>query len=1183
MLYPQMRMPMAPMMPPAMPPAMPMPQAMPMQRPMMRQSSDSTGIILLLVCLVITIFFAGFLYYLQSLSVDETSELDCSIHNDDETMCNSSENCYWDNDLFSCEMLLDDNNNDFENSTITTDTILTTQVSDLPKCLENERVRNNMCIPCSTYPDGSQKSTKRAGDDPNGTDTICVESSCKENYYVNNQTCVKCPNNTRRPAGDDPYAGDTKCLRQFCDLNQKILCNEEENPLFSDIANAFAINEPSQCNINVELWTSYCIDYSTMNDNGEVTDCPDGCLYFEENINDTETRGVCNPNTYSIPGCGDFDGTRENCESISNLCLYVPSTEEQNTIDENIRKIQNRCDCQDCEAGMESEIVHDISPDDDNAQTTQCVVQGLGASTLYPCKSTQKAENGMCVDCPGPNNLDEPSDVQMYGCPTNRSSPQPGSSDCVHTHAPSNLPANYTGNVCRRPPCKDYEKLTGDSLNGYVCENCGIDEIGNPNMSSKEHTLSPDLAIEIDKTVCSTSEQLQQMVSDYCSPYEMNSQWKYEEYVEWSNKEYAIESNRENWLPTHQYLRESMNNFKYEGTDRNMINKDVYFPSFIDPKYKYSYLKNGSWIHLCDCPTPSDQSHKENGFVNCKCSQSQYFEHSLDGSGSDTCKNIEATCYSNGNYFDKLRMVEGQFWNIKDPFCNFLKSNQSVDDDDIQERCCVGCSHKVYKGGVPSEENKFNNNPPDYAANWYDQRSATGAEKSTIRFDDTWDPILTDSTINGNIIQGGWREHDLSVGFNSRPLYFYPKLTGSGDPEFQGTNGLGGSQVDFIASQDALITGNGSFTDEDFPGDSGCSQDDCDTKSLYRWMTSNIFTCKRTNPNESQSQNLLIPDYGAVGDEPFYDIKGKSLSNRSTLEESKDIYHLEYPGKKKWVKYTGWDKNSTPIKETVLKDKKIQLSNEQFDQGVNDLVSNGVITVGDSSPSDNYTLVDVNRCWSYRTSDHHAKYNESFDGEGLECKNNVSLEYAEEYCDNIERCYGFWKYHPVIGPSRTCFKGTDISTGSINAYNGDNTCRGANIVKKSFLNDSYKQLYTVGYPQNSTHSGIPGWPDGSFKETNGTTQVSHGKCVNIPDYNNWNTNPRTVDEIVDQCAAICSSDRIKDGYSGNPDNDCEGFWVYTDGPLKGRCCPKISGSSGYISVMNGVWFERTVDRPVDYT
>lgn len=1194
MAYP-MQMPMAPMMSQAMPMprAMPMPpRAMSMQRPMVRQSSDYSGLILILVCLAITLGFAGFLIYLQLQSVDETSELDCSIHNADETMCNSSENCYWDNDLFSCEMLLDDNNNNnnnFENSTVTTDTILTTQVSDLPRCLENERVRNNMCIPCSTYPDGSQKSTKRAGDDPNGTDTKCIESRCKENYHVHNESCVKCPNNTIRPSGDDPYAGDTKCMRPACSLNQKILCNEqeEEDPLFSDISSAFATNEPSYCNINTELWEAYCEGDSTLNEFGKVTDCPNGCRYIEESISDTEIQSSCIPNTQTIPGCVDFDGTRESCESISNLCLYVPSTEEQNTIDEKSQQNVTRCNCQDCEDGMESEILHDISPDDDNAETTQCVVQGLGASTLYPCKPTQKAENGQCIDCPGPNNVDEPSDVQMYGCPTNRDSPQPGTSDCIHTHAPSDLPVNYTGNVCRRPPCKDYEKLTGDSINGFVCENCGLDEIGNTNMSSKEHTISPDLAMDIDKTICSTSEQLQEMLSGYCAPHDMNSQWEYEEYIEWSNKEYAIESNKANWLPTHQYLRESMNNFKYDGTDTNMTNKDVYFPSFINPKYKYSYLKNGSWIHLCDCPsTDASQSHKENGFVNCKCSQSQYFEHSLDGSGSDTCKNIESPCYTNGNYFDNLRMIEGQFWNIKDPFCNFFKSNQSVDDEDIQERCCVGCSHKVYKGGVPSEENKFKNNPPDYAANWYNQRSSTGAEKSIIRFDDTWDPILigqedaidrpySSSEWSPGTIKNDWRQHDLSIGFNSRPLYFYPKLNGSGDPIFQDANGNSGSTVDFPLSQDALITGNGSFTDEDFPGDSGCGQDNCDTKSLYRWMTSNIFTCKRTNPNESQSQSLSIPDYGVVGDEPFYDIKGKSLINKTTLEQSKNSYTLEYPGKKKWVINTGWERKPTPIKETVLKGKKIPLSNEQVEQGVNDLVSNGAFTVGDTSLSDNYTLVDVNRCWRYNVSG--SSYNSTVsDGEDLGCQDNKSLEEAEQFCDNLDNCYGFWKENPTSGTSRTCFKGTN-TTGVIHAYNGDISCTGANIVKKSFLNDSYKQLYTNGSPQTSTHTGVISWPAGAFKETNGARQFDGSKCLNIEPLDG----PRTTEEIIDQCAALCSSDRIKDGYGHGA--NCEGFFVYTDGSSEGRCCPKIAGFNGHKSVDNGVFFERTVDRPVDYT
>jgi hypothetical protein len=283
----------------------------------------------------------------------------------------------------------------------------------------------------------------------------------------------------------------------------------------------------------------------------------------------------------------------------------------------------------------------------------------------------------------------------------------------------------------------------------------------------------------------------------------MNTLWDYEEYRTWSEAEYADESNRDNWLPNHQYLRteyadDQWDNFKIHG--RNMTNKEVYFYSpddqeqrnrinigevKIHDKYKYSYLKNQRWIHLCECSGTSDEADKENGFTNCKCAQSQYLDE------NDTCKYIESGCYKNGNYFNGVKIVEGEFWNIKDPYCNFFHStddqrNQWTEREQV--RCCVGCSHKVYKGGVPDHPDHGKHTvSPDYAFNWFDPSDSF----SQLTYDESSDPILTSSpgTLSPDY---DWRKYDYSIGFNSRPKWYKPEFS---DPTPVSMSGLSANPI----------------------------------------------------------------------------------------------------------------------------------------------------------------------------------------------------------------------------------------------------------------------------------------------------------------------------------------------------------------------------------------------------
>ena len=159
----------------------------------------------------------------------------------------------------------------------------------------------------------------------------------------------------------------------------------------------------------------------------------------------------------------------------------------------------------------------------------------------------------------------------------------------------------------------------------------------------------------------------------------------------------------------------------------------------------------------------------------------------------------------------------------------------------------------------------------------------------------------------------------LSFGFNSRPPWFYPVFTddsgmdSNGFPRLPGTrpnwggnnfdravnNKATGTRIDFSKSKNALKDGvppgslpenAGSTTtglgklltyDATCTGPAGV----CDYKGIHRIATTNLFTCKRTNVKETNyaDTSLEIPEYGVVGDEKFYGLRGTSESAEAPL------------------------------------------------------------------------------------------------------------------------------------------------------------------------------------------------------------------------------------------------------------------------------------------------------------
>jgi hypothetical protein len=641
--------------------------------------------------------------------------------------------------------------------------------------------------------------------------------------------------------------------------------------------------------------------------------------------------------------------------------------------------------------------------------------------------------------------------------------------------------------------------------------------------------------------------------------WEINPEWDEYASVRWAGESYASEENKHNWLPNHQYLIRSDENFHdllMHGT-----NKSVYFEYSLNEdggkvpggdKYKWSYLKNGKWIHRCKCSSERGKADYENGFTNCKCAESQYLDE------NQACKYIDATCYQNGNYlYNNKRIEEGEFWNIKDPYCNFFDTTTDINDSRIQERCCVGCSHKVYKGGIPEEENTHSERcistgdatctpvpevvavtavvegctatlgngesagdttcslgpswtstctrntgtgacvyvaaadavtgtpatctkdpgdrwgscvyippSPDYAINWfntaddadpygkliYDEIVDTDIPGIAGHESRARDPILT----SPEGVNEEWRQYNLSIGFNSRPRLYKPTgAAGSPNPL------VGGTSIDYNLSKIAL-------------GSSG--------EMLRRGETSNLFTCRRTNPNASYLETnytMNIPEIGSVGDAPYHGVMGATVH----LDEFKDTLNNE------WV-LTGASTGSVPTwtekansqttprlaapgKQTVHYDKRKQLPNDsaglnemrvpgaspsgswsRFDtsrvlrnesaivaawDNVPDMVSDGTFTFDDNDKKQElagYSLLYMHkrpggergRGGGPRTSTP-----SSWGGNNLEiCSNERGFPTGETWeqvktrCDN-DNCHGIWKDSPVLA---SCTETASTSTSS---------------------------------------------------------------------------------------------------------------------------------------------------------
>ena len=150
----------------------------------------------------------------------------------------------------------------------------------------------------------------------------------------------------------------------------------------------------------------------------------------------------------------------------------------------------------------------------------------------------------------------------------------------------------------------------------------------------------------------------------------------------------------------------SIQNYEIENVITGEIspatNGDIYYgKEYIPEKYKH-------YIGLMEGGAPCNCGDDElsNGFLNCECSNAQYLEIVGDVKKCKALKDVK--CYLNDlpRYEGGVgRITTGSFWNIKDPYCNIFNGVDTVTSSNVEDRCCLGCNHKVYKNGYAKETN----------------------------------------------------------------------------------------------------------------------------------------------------------------------------------------------------------------------------------------------------------------------------------------------------------------------------------------------------------------------------------------------------------------------------------------------------------------------------------------------
>ena len=460
------------------------------------------------------------------------------------------------------------------------------------------------------------------------------------------------------------------------------------------------------------------------------------------------------------------------------------------------------------------------------------------------------------------------------------------------------------------------------------------------------------------------------------------------------------------------------------------------------------------------------------------------------------------------------QLIPGAFWNIMDPYCSFLSGDSSgqfdLDDRDIVDRCCIGCNHKVYKDGIVGDDNEYEMSgtlPPSYANNWLDLVNVDAPGLSPMVFNKTDDPIFVpSSSLDGKDVHNmgkiNLRKHDKSIGFNSRPVFFYPdfrhQTTGvSPDSLYANYNSV--SDIDFHVSKNII---NGA-AEARHGGDSGSSDlanrkdpkcvnqgaSQCDVEQNYNIMTKNIFTCNRTNPlpllNKSSSvlnnggkdispsqwdnfdtsewddplRKYYVPPFTVVGDETFYNVTATAGQKSMYLTN----YDLEYPGRG-WIpkdavgiEFTnGMNKWSRTGPHNLNDANKYQPHHTACRGYQGTRLGNGsAYTISDLEDKNNNWRDNWAKSHGYKTGDYKVYIDEDRNGDkdaGYfkdNCNGQKTYKYGQEHSCSMTKdhcpndCGGTDKSHQM-----TCTPPTTSYTNTITRINGYQKEENKNVYNK---------------------------------------------------------------------------------------------------------------------------------------
>ena len=179
-------------------------------------------------------------------------------------------------------------------------------------CLHDQHVVENACVAC---PPGT---TREAGDEPSGADTLCGPVLCGADAHVMDHACVGCAPGLSRDAGDDASGADTACELVPCALDQHVVshgcvdCASSTNAAGDDPTGADTACDGTRCADGFRVSNHTCVACPAGFDDplapdaaGSDTQCtcitpwarPDaGCGYCMQPTGGTPTLDCSAPN-----------------------------------------------------------------------------------------------------------------------------------------------------------------------------------------------------------------------------------------------------------------------------------------------------------------------------------------------------------------------------------------------------------------------------------------------------------------------------------------------------------------------------------------------------------------------------------------------------------------------------------------------------------------------------------------------------------------------------------------------------------------------------------------------------------------------------------------------------------------------------------------------------------------------